>query len=1524
LHISLSQFSTLYPLSQSRLQYVGGAARKVLQKRSAPFLTLWFLLEIEGDDKISCLRGAARRLSCRRICIEGRESDRYIRRGALWGFVHLLVRSWWGFRMGKSLGPAAWIVLGIAATLILALVIIGIAWSIAASRRATNNRKSALGLMIALIGWIIGAAVLLCANRAGDSARSGSLILTSIALSATVLIVVITSTWLAARGLHEIASDPHRYKRGLMQSVFSIVLAVALTNVLAISVMTFLGSGDRDRTIVAQNTSLPSRVALPAIPRQTEPAKSPDEKLQGAHDLVTPPPTTSPMAGSPLPSANAARDVFDDYNFTFDKPAVPWAVWTAKVNNDAPTFCQYMRIWPSVFFLIVAEKLGDDSVITEDVLVSTSMSLARRAMPDATLVEQRPYSVNGITGRRLLVHGTTHGEAASFVRWLVWHNGYAYQLVTFGGRADERMIQTEADKMFERFRLIDPSRAVHAAGDGPLARAPRTGATAEFHSKAYGYSVNPGARWMSWADVETVVPSAEYGALLGSSTCIAITPMALQGVDADTETLAAAMCMRLAIPFNRTGDRRPSEDGRLQSFTCSFDREMEGKHWDYRFKVLRKGSVALLIVGWGNDRNNVAEMERAIAAIRFEDRPAWPILSSMPQHERLRHAILYNETGLELLARHQTAKSVPWFEQATELMPDDPTIFDNLITSYIESDQMRVARLRLNRAMQRFRDNPKLRARAAYIEAELGDADLAIKLFAEAFAKGYRDEPTFHYYARLLIRQQRWEEALAAAEAFGKNSESIDVHLLHAMALGHKGERQRAVQILQGLRRRDPNNVDVAAELGVQYVELDQFDEAQAIASQLIDAGRATPEIYLLLAQAEIGRKQLRSAKGALESALAKNPNHKPSRDLLGYVSAMLGEGENSSIQQPIDPVALPPALATLPVAPADFGKEQGAYYVQRVAAISFVSGVEQRQTDYRTVRILDTRGADMFGTLHFEFDPLLESIYVNKVEVTDAQGKVISTVKPTDCYVTDAPGDPGMSRDKTLNVPISGLAPGTIARIMVTRKEQRAPTEMRFVRHLLSSIVPVARSSIYLKGDVARVRSKSVNAPPPQPVAGDTNALCWTIDSPEVYHYEAQQAEISEYLPTVLLCDKSSTWQGEAKDYLDQLAPLLSADAETTALAKRLTQGLADQRSKVAALLKHVQSDYTYKAIEFGRRARIPQKPADIIRNRYGDCKDHALLLRQMLEAIGIRAHLALARAYDRVEPEVPTLDQFDHMVVYAPALNLSANGAGAPAPAVFDCTDKDNDLRDGIAFHLVGKQILVLDSANIRLETVPPAPSDVDAIDCARKLEVSDGGDLLVHETVTFRGAPGGHVRGMLRNLDAAKRNRAIEQTLASIGIDASVGELHIEHLTDADQPLVIETEYRFRNRFNKAGGMWVGRLAAAWERYWLLPDRLDQRHSPVHAPFPLKIETRATLVAPAGMSLREPPAAAKSPFTPYGTWQVAGQRTADGGLSLQAAVQTLELRVAASSYADYYRQRESLIGQLEPTIVLEPRKK
>src|SRR5205085_12229198 len=156
----------------------------------------------------------------------------------------------------------------------------------------------------------------------------------------------------------------------------------------------------------------------------------------------------------------------------------------------------------------------------------------------------------------------------------------------------------------------------------------------------------------------------------------------------------------------------------------------------------------------------------------------------------------------------------------------------------------------------------------------------------------------------------------------------------------------------------------------------------------------------------------------------------------------------------------------------------------------------------------------------------------------------------------------------------------------------------------------------------------------------------------------EPLQPSPSEYLPFVRLADARATWGHEAGAYGTLIADRLAPVPSLRQLASNLVARLTNSEAKVAVLSRFVQSNITYKPIEFGRRAMIPQTAGDILANRYGDCKDHSLLLVQLLNAVEVPASLALVNSRHPIDKELASLEQFDHMIVYLP------NMGGPAAP--------------------------------------------------------------------------------------------------------------------------------------------------------------------------------------------------------------------------------------------------------------------
>ena len=139
--------------------------------------------------------------------------------------------------------------------------------------------------------------------------------------------------------------------------------------------------------------------------------------------------------------------------------------------------------------------------------------------------------------------------------------------------------------------------------------------------------------------------------------------------------------------------------------------------------------------------------------------------------------------------------------------------------------------------------------------------------------------------------------------------------------------------------------------------------------------------------------------------------------------------------------------------------------------------------------------------------------------------------------------------------------------------------------------------------------------------------------------------------------------WAELGRDYLKQIDTLLKPDAKVKSLAAELVGTLKTDEEKIRALTAHVQKNVTYQAIEFGRRAHIPKPAERVLTSRYGDCKDQALLLYQLCKAAGIPAQLALINSNNNLEPALPSLDQFNHMIVRLPGQKAAFVDSTNPA---------------------------------------------------------------------------------------------------------------------------------------------------------------------------------------------------------------------------------------------------------------------
>jgi hypothetical protein len=132
--------------------------------------------------------------------------------------------------------------------------------------------------------------------------------------------------------------------------------------------------------------------------------------------------------------------------------------------------------------------------------------------------------------------------------------------------------------------------------------------------------------------------------------------------------------------------------------------------------------------------------------------------------------------------------------------------------------------------------------------------------------------------------------------------------------------------------------------------------------------------------------------------------------------------------------------------------------------------------------------------------------------------------------------------------------------------------------------------------------------------------------------------------------------WEGVGHWY-DRLVADVPRDAvPVRAKAKELTAGQTGKREKIAALLTFVRRQVRYVAVEVGVGGYRPHTPQDVLDRRWGDCKDKAFLLIDLLREAGIEAWPVLILSADsrRVDRDFPA-PQFNHAIVA-----VSADGLG------------------------------------------------------------------------------------------------------------------------------------------------------------------------------------------------------------------------------------------------------------------------
>jgi transglutaminase-like putative cysteine protease len=150
-----------------------------------------------------------------------------------------------------------------------------------------------------------------------------------------------------------------------------------------------------------------------------------------------------------------------------------------------------------------------------------------------------------------------------------------------------------------------------------------------------------------------------------------------------------------------------------------------------------------------------------------------------------------------------------------------------------------------------------------------------------------------------------------------------------------------------------------------------------------------------------------------------------------------------------------------------------------------------------------------------------------------------------------------------------------------------------------------------------------------------------------------------------------------------------------------------------------------------------VPHAAADVLKNGYGDCKDHVVLMQALLAALDIRAIPALIDQGTRTTDLPLAVPQFNHVVAWLPDFHAFANPTNPYAR--FDSLDR----------LLADKTVVLATEAGEVAKTPPQRPAD-NKYRMDSRIEIAPDGTIAGQATIV-----------PAANLEAAARSAITQQS-------------------------------------------------------------------------------------------------------------------------------------------------------------------
>jgi tetratricopeptide (TPR) repeat protein len=189
------------------------------------------------------------------------------------------------------------------------------------------------------------------------------------------------------------------------------------------------------------------------------------------------------------------------------------------------------------------------------------------------------------------------------------------------------------------------------------------------------------------------------------------------------------------------------------------------------------------------------------------------------------------------------------------------------------------------------------RLKYAAFKSATGDLEEVRRICTEMTRQAPDYLPGWVLLAELAFKDKKYDEALSLLEnAFGRDPEYVDGRRLQSDVFLAKGDRKKALEVLERLDQTQPGTPLIKYQLGRAYLENNNMNQAKAALDQAISISPNYTDAILLLAQINLHSGHGEMVIEPLTNLLKKNPDMRSAAFVLAAAYGSLDRFDDAAV----------------------------------------------------------------------------------------------------------------------------------------------------------------------------------------------------------------------------------------------------------------------------------------------------------------------------------------------------------------------------------------------------------------------------------------------------------------------------------------------------------------------------------------------------------------------------------------------------------------------------------------------------